>query len=323
MASGAQQRPAARKRPGLDCSQHMPKPTGASSPTCSRHTPKPAGASGSVPGVDQRRAVTADRRRRGACHPEPRRRDERGETLALPQQASPTVEAATHKPRRRDERGETLALLQHKPGRRDERGETLALLQHKPGRRDERGETLALLIVWPALITAILLMLVHAFIVTNARAEAEVAASQGLRSAWRAAADSDFLTDPGSDPAKPYADSDPHPDVLAMVEAAMDAVARAAATEGGWRWWTPGVAEVYSDWCDAPGDPTDPPGRRRPVGDETGWVRVVVSGEVFGPLAALWPDRWDRVYAAAQGPAIVVPREVTEPMVVPAELELC
>ena len=180
-------------------------------------------------------------------------------------------------------------------------------------RRDERGDTLALLVVWPALITAILLMLVHAFIVTNARAEAELAASQGLRSAWRAAADSDFLTDPGTD--LPYTDHEPHPDVVAMTEAAKDAVAGAAATEAGWRWWSPGVAEVHSDWCHLGAvDPNDPnlaqQGDRRPVEGETGWVRVVVSGEVYGPLAALWPNRWDRLYAAAQGPALLVVPEV-------------
>ena len=99
------------------------------------------------------------------------------------------------------------------------------------GRRDESGETLALLVVWPALLTAILLMLVHAFIVTNARAEAELAASQGLRSAWRAAAESDFLTDPDNPPDL-YTGDEPHPEVLKMAEAAKDAVARTAATEG-------------------------------------------------------------------------------------------
>ena len=77
-------------------------------------------------------------------------------------------------------------------------------------RRDESGETLALLVVWPALLTAILLMLVHAFIVTNARAEAELAASHGLRSAWRVAADSDFLTD-RTDPPTSLHRPDPHP----------------------------------------------------------------------------------------------------------------
>ena len=183
------------------------------------------------------------------------------------------------------------------------------------GRRDECGETLALLIVWPALLTAILLMLVHAFIVTNARAEAELAASQGLRSAWRAAADSDFRTDPNSDPPVPYVGDDPHPDALAMAEAAKDAVARAASTEGGWRWWSPGVAEVYSDWCDVSAD--------RPQGDATGWVRVVVSGEIFGPLAALWPNRWDQVYAMAQGPAILVAPQAGTRIVVPAQLPVC
>ena len=180
-------------------------------------------------------------------------------------------------------------------------------------RRDCRGETLALVVVWPALITAILLLLVHAFIVTNARAEAELAASEGLRSAWRAAAGADFLHSGGST----YADAEPHPEVLAMAEAAVDAVARAAATEGGWRWWTPGVASVHSDWCHhAPG--------QRPGAGETGWVRVVVSGEVFGPLAALWPDRWDRVYAAAQGPAVLLPPErAGSGAAVPVELPAC
>ena len=166
----------------------------------------------------------------------------------------------------------------------------------KNGNPGESGETLALLVVWPALITAILLMLVHAFIVTNARAEAELAASQGLRSAWRAAAGSDFLTDPRSPPA-PYTDDTPHPEVLAMARAVEDAVARAAATAQGWRWWTPGGVAVHSDWCHPYSD--------RPGALEAGWVRVVVSGEVFGPLAALWPNRWDRIHAAAQGPAIV------------------
>ena len=184
-------------------------------------------------------------------------------------------------------------------------------------RRDERGETLALLVVWPALLTAILLMLVHAFIVTNARAEAELAASHGLRSAWRVAAESDFLTEPGSDPAVAYTDNEPHPDVLAMAEAAKDAVARTAATEGGWRWWSPGAAELRSDWCHPFGD-------LRPTDDQTGWVRVVVSGEVFGPLAALWPNRWDQVYASAQGPAILVaPDRANRGIVVPAQLPAC
>ena len=193
------------------------------------------------------------------------------------------------------------------------------------GRRDESGETLALLVVWPALLTAILLMLVHAFIVTNARAEAEVAASQGLRSAWRAAAESDFLTDP-NDPLILYTGDDPHPDVLAMAEAAKDAVAGAAATEQGWRWWSPGAAELHSDWC----HPYPPPGlnlvpgQHRPLDDQTGWVRVVVSGEVYGPLAALWPNRWDQVYASAQGPAILVaPDRANRGIVVPAQLPVC
>ena len=191
------------------------------------------------------------------------------------------------------------------------------------GRRDERGETLALLVVWPALLTAILLMLVHAFIVTNARAEAELAASQGLRSAWRAAADSDFLDDPAN-PGNPYTGAEPHPEVLDMARHVKDAVARAAATEQGWRWWTPDAAEVHSDWCHPYSATRRASGDYRPLGDDTGWVRVVVSGEVFGPLAALWPNRWDRIYAAAQGPAILVPPGRTgSGTAVPVELPSC
>ena len=242
---------------------------------------------------------------------------------------------------RRDDRGETLAWRPSglRPrclsrGRQDDRGGAWTWRPSglRPrclsrGRRDDRGETLAFLVLWPALIVAILLLLVHAFIVTNARSEAEVAASAGLRAAWRSAANSDFHTEPDSSNA--YTLPEPHPDVRAMAEAAQDAVARAAATEGGWRWWTPGVAEVQSDWCStdipAPGDP-DVPGDR-PTGNEAGWVRVVVSGEVYGPLAALWPDRLDRVYSVATGPAILVPPERTDearpPLVVPADLPPC
>ena len=163
--------------------------------------------------------------------------------------------------------------------------------------RGDRGDTLAFLVIWPTLFVAILVLLVHAFIVSNARAEAEVAASAGLRAAWRSAADADFLHEPGT--ARPYLGETPHPAVREMSNSVKDAVARVAAEEEGWRWWTPGVAEVRSDWCTVdpaarPSDPADP-----------GWVRVVVSGEVFGPVAALWPSRLARVYAVATGPAVI------------------
>ena len=201
------------------------------------------------------------------------------------------------------------------------------------GDRGDRGETLALLVLWPALLVAILLLLVHAFIVTNAQSEAEVAASAGLRAAWRRAANEDFLSALNADGEytdTPYTDpdlhADPHPMVLEMARDAQDAVARAAATDAGWRWWTPGAAEVQSDWCD------DGVGRPdvaddRPGHGEAGWVRVVVSGEVFGPLAALWPDRLDTVYAAATGPAVLAtardgPQSVSSQQV-PAYLPTC
>lgn len=161
--------------------------------------------------------------------------------------------------------------------------------------RGDQGDALAFLVIWPTLLVAILVLLVHAFIVSNARAEAEVAASAGLRAAWRAGAD--FLHEPGT--TSRYVGEAPHPAVREMADSVRDAVTRVAAEEDGWRWWTPGVAEVRSDWCAAdpaarPSDPTDP-----------GWVRVVVSGEVFGPVAALWPNRLARVYAVATGPAVI------------------
>lgn len=185
--------------------------------------------------------------------------------------------------------------------------------------RGDRGDTLAFLVIWPTLLVAILVLLVHAFIVSNARAEAEVAASAGLRAAWRTAADADFLREPGSP--LPYRGEVPHPAVREMAGGVRDAVARVAAEEDGWRWWTPGTAEVRSDWCAAdpaarPSDPTDP-----------GWVRVVVSGEVPGPVAALWPDRLARVYAVATGPAVIDagPQRLArwDPSSVPVSLPPC
>ena len=180
--------------------------------------------------------------------------------------------------------------------------------RHESARTDESGQTLVILILWPTLIVAILLLLVHTFIVVNAGAEAEVAASAGLRAAWRSAASSDFLTDPSGGGRYRHDESDPHPETADMAAAAEDAVARAAATRTGWRWWTPGATTVKSNWCAGPR--TSPTYQRgvdaRPEGrDEAGWVRVEVSGAVHGPLAALWPNRLDRVYAAAVGPAVL------------------
>ena len=204
-------------------------------------------------------------------------------------------------------------------------------------RRDDRGDTLAFLVLWPAMIMAVLLLLVHVFIVTNAQAEADAAASEGLRAAWRASANSDFLADYAPDPADPtsevyvdYEGADPHDAVQAMAEAARNAVAQSASSTSGWRWWTPGVTQVESDWCSRVvwSDPTTPrPDGSRPVRGEPGWVRVVVSGEVFGPLAALWPDRLERVYAVAVGPAVLTtrlsPEGNTSRVTVPAQLPDC
>ena len=183
-----------------------------------------------------------------------------------------------------------------------------------PERRGERGETLPLLIIWPVLLVAIILLAVHAFIVGNAQAEASVAASKGLRAAWRAAAESDLsaldLTAPDLVPEGPtLADGAlPRlsPEVVHMSDAARTAVAVSAASDPqSWRWWSNEVVQVQSDWCSTVGaDRPAPAGVvRRPGRGDAGWVRVVVSGEVLGPLAALWPGRFDTVHATAEGPA--------------------
>lgn len=166
----------------------------------------------------------------------------------------------------------------------------LAVTEPTRKRRDDRGETLAFLVMWPVLIVAILLLLVHTFIVVNAQAEAEVAASEGLRAAWRAAAATD-LAEPG--------------EAQEMANAAKDAAARVAGQGDGWRWWTPGATEVRSDWCWDLGLPTHPQHPNNPPG-QAGWVQVKVQGEVFGPMAALWPGRLDQVYAVANGPAVLI-----------------
>ncbi|WP_419944361.1 hypothetical protein [Candidatus Poriferisodalis sp.] len=168
--------------------------------------------------------------------------------------------------------------------------------------------------------------MVHAFIVSNARAQADIAASEALRAAWRvlAVADLHRVEDPASpgdyvDYTGPGAvtaglEHAAHPDRTRMLNAADDAVAHIAADSGGWRWWTPNAARIHSSWCGyvpGPGEPYDP-ALHRPEPGHSGWTRIVVSGEVVGPLAVMFPDRFDTVYAVAQGPALPAPVE-TDP----------
>ena len=75
---------------------------------------------------------------------------------------------------------------------------------------------------------------------------------------------------------------------------------------------------MQSDWCDEViAD--------RPQFGDPGWVRVVVSGEVFGPLAALWPNRLDQVYAVATGPAVITAGQAaaSPDTQVPVDLPVC
>ncbi|MCY4067666.1 MAG: hypothetical protein OXE79_00955 [Acidimicrobiaceae bacterium] len=170
-------------------------------------------------------------------------------------------------------------------------------------RKGDRGDSVAFVLIWPVLIMAVLVLTVHAFIVGNARSQAEVAASEGLRAVWRTTA-----TAEGHPSKWREADSDDSDARGFMVRSAEDAVAFAAADESGWRWWTPGAATVSSDWCPDPegilsaSDPDEVPGTED---GDAGWVRVEVQGEVLGPLAAFWPDTFDSVQAVALGPAVL------------------
>ena len=143
-------------------------------------------------------------------------------------------------------------------------------------RRDEQGDTLAFVLVMPLAIIIMIVLSVHAFIVSGARSEAVLASSEGLRAAWNEVLD------------------DPNPDPLALRNAVEEAVARSAGDGAhGWRWWTPNIATVRSDLC-APGVLPS---------DDVGWIRVEITGEVYGPLASIWPDQWAPVSAISEGPA--------------------
>ncbi len=173
---------------------------------------------------------------------------------------------------------------------------------------------LPLLILWPAIMVLLLLLGAQALLVSGARAHADAAASAGLRAIWDATVIGlDDVTDEGSDPLA---------GAVVMAMAAHDAVARAASAGDGWRWWTPGGTVVRSDWCHAGADAALRPGTGQP-----GWVRVDVTGSVFGPFSALWPGRLDTVHASASGPAVlsaVVADDDLKPAFgAPADLAVC
>ncbi len=157
-----------------------------------------------------------------------------------------------------------------------------------------------MLILWPGMIVLLLILAAQAFLVTGARAQAEIAASAGLRAAWVAVGDAGLAH---ADDGSVYSEAEPHPRASSMSASAHDAAAHAAgASVEGWRWWTPAAVTVRSDWCHSGADAA-----LRPGAGDSGWVRVEVSGEVVGPFSALWPGRLDRVHAAAAGPAVLSP----------------
>lgn len=171
-----------------------------------------------------------------------------------------------------------------------------------------------MLILWPAIMVLLLLLSAQALLVSGARAHADAAASAGLRAIWDATLIGlDDATDEESElPAG----------AAAMATAAHDAVARTASPGDGWRWWTPGGTVVRSDWCHAGADAV-----LRPATGQPGWVRVDVTGNVFGPFSALWPGRLDTVYASASGPVVlsaIVAGDDPEPASgAPANLAAC
>lgn len=161
-----------------------------------------------------------------------------------------------------------------------------------------------MLILWPGIIVLLLILAAQAFLVAGARAQAEAAASSGLRAAWASVGDAGLAY---AQDGSLYVGADPHPDAMAMAVAAHEAVAQVGgANSTGWRWWAPSASVVRSDWCHGDADLSSRPGP-----SESGWIRVEVTGEVVGPFSALWPGRLDRVHAAAAGPAVLTP---TAPM---------
>ncbi|MXZ14039.1 MAG: hypothetical protein F4Y76_00805 [Acidimicrobiales bacterium] len=165
---------------------------------------------------------------------------------------------------------------------------------------------LPLLILWPGIVVLLLVLGAQAFLVTGARAQADAAASEGLRAVWAAVGDAGLAH---ADDGSAYIGAEPHPRTAAMSATAQDAVALAASgSAGGWRWWTPGAVTVRSDWCHS-----GTGAGLRPGPGESGWVRVTVSGDVFGPFSALWPGRLDRVHASAAGPAVLLLPAAAEP----------
>ncbi|MXV91262.1 MAG: hypothetical protein F4121_09210 [Acidimicrobiia bacterium] len=148
------------------------------------------------------------------------------------------------------------------------------------------------MVLLPATIMLVLVLALHAFIVVNARAEASLAASEGLRAVWRMAADSNLSVN-----AQLTSEQLENEGAL-LAEAAEAAVSRVSGDESGWRWWTDGGAEVYSDWC----------GGTRPDPGSIGWARVVVSGDIIGPLSWFWPERSHTAYATAEGPVLFSPQ---------------
>ena len=177
---------------------------------------------------------------------------------------------------------------------------------------------LSLLIVWPAVVVLLLLLGAQALLVSGARAHADAAASAALRAVWDQTA-SMGLGDQVDGVAETAGEGAvQHIDPAVLARAAHDSVASVAARGEGWRWWTPGASVVRSDWCHGGGD-----AHRRPAGGESGWVRIEVTGEVFGPFSALWPGRLDRVYASASGPAVLAASGAGNAPGPPEELAVC
>ena len=151
--------------------------------------------------------------------------------------------------------------------------------------------------MWPMVLVLLMLLGAQTLLVSGARAHADAAASAGLRAIWERAAVSG-LSAHDDDGGLSGMDAS-GTDAGTLAAAAHDAVASAAGRQG-WRWWTPGGAVVRSDWCHRDADV----GQQPPPG-ESGWVRVEVTGDVFGPFSALWPGRLDTVHASAEGPMLL------------------
>ncbi len=182
-------------------------------------------------------------------------------------------------------------------------------------RKDESGDTLAFLLLFPTFFIAAFLLLLHVFLVNQARAELEIAASRGIRAAWDISAEA--KTNPDIDDIDFAMGDDVIEEALKQREdAAMCAALAHMGPLGDFSEidYPGGLAGGCVTWADERSlidhDPDwlsvlNP--RVSAVTDMvTGELKLIVEGTVAGPLAAWWPSVIGRVSVEVCGPLPVM-----------------